>query len=566
MRADIRNFVQVTNVIVGSMSVGLMSGYLINSSLPDSMKGTAVLSSAGSFNMYVTLIAVVILLGLALVNRHTEFKRQLTISKRQELEIDLQRKAMDLHSIVVVTNPDGIISSVNQKFCDSFGFAEAEIVGKTIASLYVNGGHDEQFHTIHKALQAGKTWSGEAQMVSATGQTLLMHNTCVPMFDDNGIHVKNVSIRTDITKQRRNENDHFIRGLLDHLHDEVYIFDVETLAIRYMNARALKRFGWEQTDLSTKKILDTDPSLIEPWFREHVEPLFSGTAEYVTIAAIQQKGPIEIRTRLHTAEDGQKLFLSVLRDTTERAQLEQARMDSVSIVSHELRTPLTSIKGSLRLLKSGALGELSEKAKPILEIADRNSDRLLAVINGILDLEKIRAGKVDFHLERTDLVPFLKDAITMNQGYADEHDVTIKLKTDLFSAWANIDSERFMQVMSNLISNAAKFSPEGGIILVGLSQRNQNLRISVSDDGPGIPAGMRRSMFESFSQLDSPDGRKRTGTGLGLAISKSIVKSHGGQIDFVSKLGAGSTFFVDLPESDCPKNVVPILAGRAAVA
>ena len=566
MRDRTRDFVQITNVIVGSMSVGLLSGYLIKSSLPNGLGGTGVLSGARSFDMFLTLMAVVVLLGLALVNRHEEFKRQVTISKRQELEIHLQRQAMDVHSIVIVTNPDAIISSVNQKFCDSFGFTDAEVVGKPVSSLYTNGGLDEQFHTIHQTLRARKIWSGETKMVSANGETLLMHNTCVPMFDDNGNHIKNVSFGTDITVMRRNENDHFLRDLLDHLHDEVFIFEVETLAIRYMNIRALDRCGWDQADLSVKKIQDTDPNLLEPLFRKHVEPLISGEAEYVTIAAKQQKGPVEIRTRLHIAEDGQKLFLSVLRDTTERAQIERARMESVSVVSHELRTPLTSIKGSLRLLKSGVLGELSEKAKPILEIADRNSDRLLTVINGILDLEKIRAGKVDFHLKPTDLVQFLKDAVAMNQGYADEHGVTIRLQTKLVGAWANIDAERLMQVMSNLISNAAKFSPKGGIIPVDLMLQDKNLRISVRDDGPGIPAGMHCSVFESFSQLDSPDGRKRTGTGLGLAISKSIVKSHSGKIDFESKLGEGSTFFIDLPESDLPRNIVPILAGRAAVA
>jgi two-component system sensor histidine kinase VicK len=566
MRADTKNFVQTTNVIVGSMSVGLLSGYVIKSSLPDGLGGSWVLSGASSFDVYVTLMAVVVLLGLALVNRDARLKGQLAVSKRQELEIDLQRKAMDIHSMVIVSNPDGIISSVNQKFCDTLGFTEADAVGKPVSSLYTNGGLDEQFHPIHQTLRVGKVWSGETKMVSASGETLLIQNTSVPMFDDNGNHIKNVSIHSDITMIRRNENNHFLRNLLDHLHDEVFIFDVESLVIRYMNLRALDRCGWDQADLSEKKIQDTDPKFLEQLFRKHVEPLISGDAEYVTFTAEQLKGPVEVRTRLYIADDGQKLFLSVLRDTTERAQLERARMESVSVVSHELRTPLTSIKGSLRLLNSGALGELSEKAKPILEIADRNSDRLLAVINGILDLEKISAGKVDFHLKRTDLVPFLNDAIAMNQGYADEHGVTITLQTNLVDAWANVDAERLMQVMSNLISNAAKFSPAGGIISVSLNQHDQNLRISVRDDGPGIPARMRSSVFESFSQLDSPDGRKRTGTGLGLAISKSIVKSHDGRIDFESKLGAGSTFFVDLPVSGFPGNVAPILARRAAVA
>jgi PAS domain-containing protein len=135
MRADTKNFVQTTNVIVGSMSVGLLSGYVIKSSLPDGLGGSWVLSGASSFDVYVTLMAVVVLLGLALVNRDARLKGQLAVSKRQELEIDLQRKAMDIHSIVIVSNPDGIISSVNQKFCDTLGFTEADVVGKPTNSF-----------------------------------------------------------------------------------------------------------------------------------------------------------------------------------------------------------------------------------------------------------------------------------------------------------------------------------------------------------------------------------------------------------------------------------------------
>jgi PAS domain S-box-containing protein len=391
-----------------------------------------------------------------------------------------------------------------------------------------------------------------------------MQCTIVPMLDANGRHVKSVAIRTDITESQRDKSARFLNDLLDHLQDEVYIFDIETLGMRYANLKAMSRCGWTDADLQTKRIVDANRNFKEDFFRAHVAPLFTGEKDVVNIEFTLKNVSFEISTRRYTGECGQELFVSILRDTTERKKLELAKLETVSIVSHELRTPLTSIKGALRLLNSGALGPVSEKAKQVLDIADRNSERLLLVVNDILDLEKIRAGKMEFDLVPSDLLTLAIDAVELNKGYGDEHGVKFEFHSEVLQARANMSTDRMMQVMSNLMSNAAKFSPPGATVSVNIHRHMDCWRIGVTDEGPGIPESARASVFESFKQLDNVDDDKRKGTGLGLTISQKIIQAHGGSIDFECSNQKGTTFFVDLPALENDKTYLAAHPGIAA--
>lgn len=245
---------------------------------------------------------------------------------------------------------------------------------------------------------------------------------------------------------------------------------------------------------------------------------------------------------------GIQMFTGIVRDITDRQQAEMMKTEFVSTVSHELRTPLTSIKGSLGLVQSGALGELPDKLKSMISIAYTNCDRLVRLINDILDIEKIAAGKMDFHMRPINLVPLLEQAMEANKGYGEEHDVSFYFSSDLPEAMVEGDHDRLMQVLANLMSNAAKFSPIGGNVRITLSKHDAGFRVAVADKGPGIPEEFRNKIFGKFHQADSSDTRQKGGTGLGLNISKAIVERHDGIIGFESKAGQGSTFFVDLPE------------------
>lgn len=248
--------------------------------------------------------------------------------------------------------------------------------------------------------------------------------------------------------------------------------------------------------------------------------------------------------------DGTNLgAVAVIHDITELKRTEKLKNEFVSIVSHELRTPLTSIRGSLGLLVSGVMGTFSEKANKLLDIANNNCERLLLLINDILDIEKIEAGKMDFQIKPYDLNHLITESIAANKMYADKFGVSVDFIQPKSIIQVQVDSGRLMQVLANLISNACKFSPKGEKITVVMKQMNTNVRVSVSDNGSGIPEEFQSRIFQKFSQADSSDTRGKGGTGLGLNISKTIIEKLGGTLDFYSKPDEGATFYFDLPIS-----------------
>ena len=241
--------------------------------------------------------------------------------------------------------------------------------------------------------------------------------------------------------------------------------------------------------------------------------------------------------------------LDSLREEHERTKAAYVvKSQFVSTVSHELRTPLTSIKGALDLVNSGALGPVPEKMHSLLEMASKNGLRLSNLIDDVLDLQKIEAGEMKFRCEVIDLHMLIREAVASNQGLAERYRVKIEEAAPGNEPVHVIaDEPRLMQVLSNMISNAAKFSSDGGQVRVGCERLGDTARIYVQDNGIGIPENAREKVFDRFSQVDSSDERHVGGTGLGMNISKEIVEHFDGTIDFVSELGVGTTFFVDLP-------------------
>ncbi len=245
---------------------------------------------------------------------------------------------------------------------------------------------------------------------------------------------------------------------------------------------------------------------------------------------------------------GKRMFTGIVRDISERKKAEKMKTEFISTVSHELRTPLTSIKGSLGLIRGGAAGEVPEKALSMVDIAYKNSDRLVRLINDILDSEKLASGKMDFRMETLDVMELVERSIEENKGYGEEHNVTFIISERLTGAKINGDVDRLLQVMANLMSNAAKFSPDGEKVELSVTRKGNYIRIAVSDRGPGIPDEFRASIFGRFTQSDSSDTRQKGGTGLGLSISKAIAEKHGGAIGFETEIGIGTIFYVDLPD------------------
>ncbi len=248
----------------------------------------------------------------------------------------------------------------------------------------------------------------------------------------------------------------------------------------------------------------------------------------------------------------------IIRDITARKEVERMKNEFVSTVSHELRTPITSIQGSLGLIANGVLGVLPAAAKPLVDIAHKNCQRLVLLINDILDMEKIAAGKMKFSFKPVDVLQLVEQTIESNRAYGAQFGVAFALQDEAPGARVNVDSDRLIQVFTNFLSNAAKFSPKGETVRVTVSREAGWARVAVSDRGPGIPEEFKKRIFQKFSQADSSDMRKKGGTGLGLAICKSIVDKHGGRVSFESEVGRGTTFFVDLPlVAEAPADIQP---------
>ncbi|KTC84965.1 MHYT domain-containing protein [Legionella brunensis] len=249
-------------------------------------------------------------------------------------------------------------------------------------------------------------------------------------------------------------------------------------------------------------------------------------------------------------KDGTSLgAVIVVHDVTELKHTEKLKNEFVSIVSHELRTPLTSIRGSLGLLVSGVMGAFSEKAINLLDIANNNCERLLLLINDILDIEKIEAGKMEFQFKNSNLSQIINEAIDANKMYAEKYNVSLEVIQPSEELIVNVDTGRLMQVLANLLSNACKYSPQNKVVTIEVTKINGMVRVAVIDRGPGIPLEFQARIFQKFSQADSSDSRRKGGTGLGLNISKSIIEKMGGKLDFMSKPNEGTTFYFDLPFS-----------------
>lgn len=238
----------------------------------------------------------------------------------------------------------------------------------------------------------------------------------------------------------------------------------------------------------------------------------------------------------------------IFRDVTERRTIERMKDEFVSVVSHELRTPLTSLRGALGLLKGGLLEGAPPKAQRMVQIAVESTDRLIRLINDILDVERITAGKVTLDRRTVAAADLADRAVAEMRGLA-EH-AQVQVQAEHITGSADADPDRIVQTLTNLLSNAIRFSPPGGTVRVRAVEQDQELMFSVSDEGPGIPPDQLEAIFGRFAQVDASDAREKEGSGLGLAICRGLVEQHGGRIWAHSEPDHGATFYFTLPAAE----------------
>ncbi|MGI2169910.1 PAS domain-containing protein [Shewanella sp. MF05960] len=243
------------------------------------------------------------------------------------------------------------------------------------------------------------------------------------------------------------------------------------------------------------------------------------------------------------------IMVGSLQDITDRMKLQKVKDDFISTVSHELRTPLTSINGALTLLQSGKITTLPEKAQKLMDIASSNCKQLSRLINDLLDIEKLAAGKMLFEMKQLQMAPLLQRALTDHQPYADLHHITLVLQQEplINDVCIYADEHRLLQIFTNFLSNAVKFSPQAGSVTLSASVIDNEIEIAVQDQGAGIPEDFKTKIFEKFSQADASSAKTKGGTGLGLALCKELTEAMHGSIGYDSSAEQGARFYVRFP-------------------
>ncbi len=322
------------------------------------------------------------------------------------------------------------------------------------------------------------------------------------------------------------------------------------------NTQAEKMLGWRREDILGQPLGTLMPERFKATISKTMQAFVStGSANFINTylerLVLTNDGrelPVEVRIGLVNTPK-LKFFSAFVHDISERKQVERMKNEFISTASHELRTPLTAIYGALSLVNSGLVGPLSPDAKELIGISYRSAERLVRLVNDILDVEKIESRSMTYERVVQPMLPLLEQSIRATQAYADPYQVQFELVCESGQdAQVRVDADRVIQVMVNLLSNAAKFSPAGGAkVTVRLKQLSGLVRVSVTDSGCGIPESFRNRIFSRFAQADASDQRQKGGTGLGLNICKSIIEAHEGHIDFVSEAGKGSEFYFELP-------------------
>jgi PAS domain S-box-containing protein len=356
---------------------------------------------------------------------------------------------------------------------------------------------------------------------------------------------REATIQEEIQQRTRAEQERdqlFELGL-----DMLCIADFEGY-FKQLNPAWERALGWTVEDLMARPYVDfVHPDDLEPTFREAGKLALGGdTIDFENRYRTQNGEYLWLSWRAASVPE-QKLIYAAARDISERKKIEQMKDDFISVVSHELRTPLTSIRGSLGLIVGGVAGELPEKARSLVEVAAKNSDRLVRLVNDILDMEKIESGTMSLRPARVDLMTLVEQAVDSNRAYASLYNVGLQIVSQVPGAIVWADADRLQQVLANLLSNAAKHAPRSTTVDVGVHCEGDELRVSVTDHGKGIPPEFQPHVFEKFAQADTSSARHKGGTGLGLAISKAIVERHQGRLWFETAAGEGTTFSFALP-------------------
>jgi PAS domain S-box-containing protein len=471
---------------------------------------------------------------------------------------------------IIAIDAERQITIFNQGAEQIFGYPATEAIGQSIDLLL-----PPEFITLHQrhvrrygSRTPGSQQMGARQQVIGTRRdgSQFSAEASISYLDLGQEQVYTIILR-DVTERQQTENN-----LRDALHKLNFHFENSPLAaiewdrefrVSRWSATAEKMFGWQAVEVLGRHPTEWEYITAEDIVRMNttIERLTSGKDDYyVTTSRCYRKDGRSIECEWYNSalldENGRmESVFSLALDVTDRHQIDRMKDEFVAIVSHELRTPLTSIYGSLSMLASGLLDTHSAKGKRLLDIAVDSTDRLMRLVNDILDIERIESGTVSMVKAVWTVPELMQKAVDVVQPLADTAGIRLDIDSSGGQVW--VDADRIIQTFTNLLSNAIKFSPAGSTVWFSSHKQGGQVLFEVRDFGRGIPPDKLGVIFERFQQVDVSDARSGEGTGLGLAICKSIVQQHGGQIWVESTVGQGSTFSFVLPRSPSASDSKP---------
>ncbi|GGY63142.1 hypothetical protein GCM10011613_03470 [Cellvibrio zantedeschiae] len=461
---------------------------------------------------------------------------------------------------IALINHIGVLIDFNDSLCSTLGYTRAELEEQNFFTIAAPNQRERLGNIIEGIYpKPGTNHQYESMLLHKSGQSINVIISLAPTHatiyeSDWIVQIIDISHRIAFEHLLQEEAS-YNQSILNAVVDGIMIIDVNG-NIRSANPATATIFGYPLDQFPHQHvnqfIKDPETGSIMRHIKYHTVKIDLNTEINHDVLGIKSNGqqfPLELQLACIQRKN-EKLFIAVVRDISERKRLDQMKHDFISNISHELRTPLTSILGSLRLMQSGALGTFSEPVEKIIRIADQNGHKLGLLIDDLLDMDKLLAGKMQFDFKIQPIYPLVVQAIENIAALAQQHEISIELLSQDEKLIANVDSLRLQQILANLLSNAIKFSPARSLVSVKIHNANHKVRIEVIDQGTGIPQEEQGLLFQKFYQVDRSNSRPTGGTGLGLALSKELVSLMRGDIGVSSEYGKGSCFFIELPLVD----------------
>lgn len=481
----------------------------------------------------------------------------LTLREAEQKERAMVENAVD---VICSLDGEGKFLRVSPASLAVWQMEPEELIGRRVIQLFAPEQRTSFLQTLQSLVNSRSKSEFESTMILKDGTSKFILWSAQWSKAENALFC----VAHDITERKRNEealreSEARLSSIIETIPMGLILMDLSG-KIELTNPMMRKLFQRHRVDELINSLItdlyitpNADKQTVEERLQELYEKAMGRFYEVQAVRADKKDFPAEI---LVTAFGGAKSgrLLGIILDVTERHEIERFKNEFLGVVSHELRNPLTAIRGSLKMMAVGALGQQTEQAQKAIMIAERSATRLIGLVNDLLDAEKLEAGKLDMQFELRPLYPILEMSVESVRAFADDHNVTVQYEQTDSNVYA--DDHRIVQVLINLLSNAIKYSPKGSTVRIDVISDGDMDEVRITDQGRGIPASHVNSLFQRFKQVERSDATTKGGTGLGLVICKAIIEQHMGTIGVNSELGKGSTFWFRLPAYD-PNSLEP---------